>query len=100
MLAIRYAAPKDGFPRKFSAQDVALLTELDALHGALSGPATKCLLQRAVVCFGDTRYEPPGDDFSGLPVQPASGNSDAAHRLNEARKTLFLSINRRSKHAA
>ena len=38
VLAKRYAAPKDGFPRKLSAQDVALLAELDTLHATLSGP--------------------------------------------------------------
>ena len=57
VLTKRYAQPQDGFPRKFTADDVVLLAELDALHGTLSGPATKCLMQRAVVCFGDTRYE-------------------------------------------
>jgi transposase InsO family protein len=53
----RYTTPTAGFPRKFTAPDVALLAELDTLHGTLSGPATKCLLQRAVTCFGDARYE-------------------------------------------
>lgn len=57
ILAKRYRAPQKGFPRKFTAGDVALLAELDALHGTLSGPATKCLLQRAVRRFGDLRYE-------------------------------------------
>jgi transposase InsO family protein len=56
-LAKRYSAPKQGFPRKFTARDVQLLAELDGLHDTLSGPATKCLLQRAVTLFGDTRYE-------------------------------------------
>lgn len=56
-LAKRYRAPKQGFPRKFSDRDVTLLAELDALHGTLSGPATKCLLERAVTRFGDHRYE-------------------------------------------
>ena len=56
VLTKRYATPTDGFPRKFTAQDVALLAELDALHGTLSGPATKCLMQRAVTRFSDTRY--------------------------------------------
>lgn len=55
-LAKRYRAPQKGFARKFTAGDVALLAELDALHGTLSGPATKCLLQRAVTLFGDQRY--------------------------------------------
>ncbi|MEX2496298.1 MAG: hypothetical protein WD448_09430 [Woeseia sp.] len=57
ILAKRYTAPQKGFPRKFTTGDVALLAELDALHGTLSGPATKCLMQRAVTLFGDTRYE-------------------------------------------
>lgn len=57
ILAKRYRAPKPGFPRKFTDRDLALLAELDGLHGTLSGPATKCLLQRAVTRFGDHRYE-------------------------------------------
>ena len=56
-LAKRYTAPEQGFARKFTAADVALLAGTDALHGTLSGPATKCLMQRAVAVFGDTRYE-------------------------------------------
>ena len=55
VLTKRYGVPKDGFPRTFTAYDVALLAELDALHGTLSGPAAQCLMQRVVVCFGDTR---------------------------------------------
>jgi len=55
-LAKRYRSPKQGFRRKFTDADVALLAELDALHGTVSGPATKCLLQRAVTVFGDERY--------------------------------------------
>ncbi len=53
----RHTAPKPGFARKFTVADVALLAETDALHGTLSGPATRCLMQRAVAVFGDTRYE-------------------------------------------
>jgi len=56
-LAHRYRAPKVGFPRKFTVGDVALLAELDTLHGTLSGPATKCLMQRAATLFADSRYE-------------------------------------------
>jgi len=55
-LAKRYTTPTQGFARKFTAADVALLAETDALHGTLSGPATKTLLQRAVRVFGDARY--------------------------------------------
>lgn len=57
ILAKRYGAPVKGFRRTFIDTDVALLAETDALHGTLSGPATKCLMQRAVEVFGDTRYE-------------------------------------------
>jgi len=56
-LVKRYTAPKKGFARKFTVADVALLAQTDALHGTLSGPATKCLMQRAVAVFGDARYE-------------------------------------------
>jgi len=56
ILAKRYTAPMPGFARKFWPSDVALLAETDLLHGTLSGPATKTLLQRAVQVFGDARY--------------------------------------------
>ncbi|SRR5216684_1059675 len=56
-LAKRYAAPAKGFTRKFTPEDVTLLAETDALHGTLSGPATRCLMQRAFHVFGDVRYE-------------------------------------------
>lgn len=57
VLAKRYAPPGEGFRRKFTPADVALLAETDALHGTLSGPATKHLMQRALAMFGDDRYE-------------------------------------------
>jgi len=56
-LAKRYRCPAHGFARKFSPTDVALLAETDALHGTLSGPATKQLMQRAYAVYGDTRYQ-------------------------------------------
>ena len=49
--------PKSGFSRRFDATDVALLAEMDALHGTLSGPATKKLMERALLVFGDARFE-------------------------------------------
>jgi transposase InsO family protein len=57
VLAKRYRAPSHGFARRFSARDVALLAATDALHGTLSGPATKKIMQRAYAVFGDARYE-------------------------------------------
>ena len=53
----RHTAPEKDFTRKFTVADVALLAQTDALHGTLSGPATKCLMQRAVAVFGDARNE-------------------------------------------
>ena len=55
-LAKRYRSPQRGFARKFTPADVALLAHTDALHGTLSGPATKQLMQRAYALYGDTRY--------------------------------------------
>ena len=56
-LAKRYRSPAHGFARKFSSADVALLAETDVLHGTLSGPATKQIMQRAYTVYGDTRYQ-------------------------------------------
>lgn len=56
-LTKRQAAPKHGFVRRFTAADVALLAEMDALHSTLSGPATKKLMERAFLVFGDVRFE-------------------------------------------
>src|SRR5205814_1680295 len=55
-LAKRYRAPAVGFARKFTAADVTLLAQTDALHNTVSGPATKCLMQRAYALYGDVRY--------------------------------------------
>src|SRR5438552_10435659 len=51
-LAKRYRAPAVGFARKFTAADVTLLAQTDALHNTVSGPATKCLMQRAYALYG------------------------------------------------
>jgi transposase InsO family protein len=56
-LAKRYRAPAMGFARKFTAADVTLLAQTDALHNTLSGPATQYLMQRAFAVYGDARYE-------------------------------------------
>ena len=43
----------------------------------------------------------PGINFKQLDqIAHAQSDNEAARRLNEARTQLFLSINRRSKHAA
>ena len=56
-LSTRHGPPQHGFPRRFTVTDVALLAELDVLHGTVSGPSTKKLMERALLLFGDTRFE-------------------------------------------
>lgn len=50
-------APRNGFTRRYTVTDVALLAEMDVLHNTLSGPATKKLMERAFQVFGDVRFE-------------------------------------------
>ena len=52
----RRRGPAKAFPRRYTREDVLLLAELDALHGTLSGPATRKLCERAYTVFGDDRY--------------------------------------------
>jgi len=42
---------------KYTAEDIALLAEVDRAHGRLSGPATRRILQRAYEQFGEKPYE-------------------------------------------
>jgi hypothetical protein len=53
----RRGPPAKSFRRVYTAEDVRLLAEVDALHGQLSGPATRKLCERAFLVFGDARYE-------------------------------------------
>src|SRR5271165_1262945 len=56
-LVQRYRATTTSYARKFTPEDIVLLAELDSLHGTLSGPATRVLLQRAFHRFGQASYE-------------------------------------------
>jgi len=47
----------NGFPTRYTKQDIRLLAEIDALHGTLSGPTTKKLLERATALFGQAQYQ-------------------------------------------
>ena len=49
--------PARPFVKRYTQADILALAELDALHGTLSGPATRKLCERAFVVFGDTRYQ-------------------------------------------
>lgn len=53
----RRGAPAQPFARRYTPSDIRHLAELDALHGTLSGPATRKLCERAWHLFGDARYE-------------------------------------------
>jgi transposase InsO family protein len=44
------------FPQRYTADDVALLAKTDELHGWLSGPATKKILERENVVYGHYEY--------------------------------------------
>jgi transposase InsO family protein len=53
----RKKPPAKPFAKRYTPDDILTLAELDALHGTLSGPATKKLCERAFRVFGDRRYE-------------------------------------------
>jgi len=53
----RRKGPAKPFATRYTAQDVALLAEMDTWHATLSGPATKKLCERALERFGDQRFE-------------------------------------------
>lgn len=53
----RRGPPAQPFARRYTAEDIRLLAEVDALHGTLSGPATRKLCERACAVFGDVRFE-------------------------------------------
>jgi len=56
-LVKNYRAPKHAFARRYTADDVALLAEVDRAMGTLSGPATACVLRRQRDVFADARFE-------------------------------------------
>jgi hypothetical protein len=44
------------FPQRYSAKDIVLLAQTDELHGWLSGPATKKILERENAVYGHIEY--------------------------------------------
>jgi hypothetical protein len=56
-LVKRYRGSRTSFASRYTVADVLLLAHTDSLHGTLSGPATKKLMERAWRLFGDPRYE-------------------------------------------
>ena len=45
------------FPQKYTMAEVGLLAKTDELHGWLSGPATKKILEREFEVYGHTQFE-------------------------------------------
>jgi hypothetical protein len=56
-LTKRYCASRSSFTNVYTPADVLLLAQTDSLHGTLSGPATKKLMERAWALFQDPGYE-------------------------------------------
>jgi len=44
------------FPRRYTEGDIAMLAGVDRAHGGLSGPATRCILQREYAEYGKPEY--------------------------------------------
>ena len=68
----RRGAPGRPFTRRYTRADAGLPAETDALHGTLSGPATRALCARAFRLFGDSRFERLAGIIQRPPVQPAA----------------------------
>lgn len=50
-------AKRNRFVTKYTNRDKELLAETDNVHGRLSGPATRKILQRQYAVYGDKRFE-------------------------------------------
>ena len=50
------ASVRHEFSRKYTDGDIALLAELDRAHERMSGPATRCILQREYQQYGKVKY--------------------------------------------
>ena len=70
------------FPRKHTPADVMLLAKTDELHGWLSGPATKKIMEREYRVYGHTGFE----NISLISV---------AHLYNLRRSNAYWGITRR-----
>lgn len=61
----RRHAPAAPFTQRYTAEDIRLLAEVDALHGTLSGTTTRKLCERAFKVHGDARFERLGNISNG-----------------------------------
>jgi len=70
------------FPRKYTPSDVILLARTDELHGYLSGPATKRVMERECGVYGHTEF----GNVSRISI---------AHLYNLRRSNTYWGITRR-----
>jgi len=70
------------FPRKYTPSDVILLARTDELHGYLSGPATKRVMERECGVYGHTEF----GNVSRISI---------AHLYNLRRSNTYRGITRR-----
>lgn len=54
---LRLTSTRHFFPKVYGSEDIARLVETDNAHGRMSGEATKRILERQYVVFGDLRFE-------------------------------------------
>jgi hypothetical protein len=94
-LSTRHGSPAR-LSRRFTATDVALLADMEALHGTVSGPTTKTVMKRDDRLFGDARFERlAGISVSYLynSLQPAGRDPIPAHATaleqNAVHRRLF-----------
>jgi transposase InsO family protein len=72
-------SPAKGFVSHYTAEDIRLLAEIDALHDTPSGPAVKKLCERAWQRFGDLRFK----RLAGISV---------AHLYNLRKRTEYRKV--------
>jgi transposase InsO family protein len=70
------------FPRRYTSSDIAPLARTDELHGYLSGPATKRVMEREWEVYGHSEFR----NIFGVSI---------AHLYNLRRTQAYLSIARR-----
>ncbi|MFC1573035.1 integrase [Candidatus Eisenbacteria bacterium] len=72
----------NGFTRRYTPEDIHLLVQLDALHGTLSGPATKKLCERAYHIYRQEEYK----NLSGISVSHLYNLRHSAGYLRDRRE--------------
>jgi len=93
----RRGPPARPFARRYGLADQQALAELDAVHGQLSGPATRKLAERACHLFGDDRYQ----RLAGISVahlynlRHAAGYQRARGAVPEKTRSVASSIGER-----